>query len=84
MEGLASGRPVLASRLVGIADIIESERCGVVFEPDPESLASAIERLRAHYGRYQTRCQAVAERYFSKQKFVGEYERIYADLVTRR
>jgi len=45
-EYLASGRPVVASRLGQIADVIEDESSGLLVEPgNAQELARAIERL---------------------------------------
>jgi glycosyltransferase involved in cell wall biosynthesis len=43
LESLASGTPVVATRVGGVPEILTSERFGVVVEPeDPEALASGI------------------------------------------
>jgi glycosyltransferase involved in cell wall biosynthesis len=60
VEALAVGRPVIVSRFVGIADIIQQEECGVVCDGEKESLITAIERLRASYSVYQRRCRVTA------------------------
>ena len=46
LEALRYERPVIASALGGITDIVEHERSGLLVPPaDPEALAGAIERL---------------------------------------
>ena len=49
LEAMASGVPVVATRVSGIPELIESERDGLLVEPNsPEKLADAIDRLLKH------------------------------------
>jgi glycosyltransferase involved in cell wall biosynthesis len=46
-EGLASGRPVVASDLPGVGEVVNDARCGIVIPPgDARLLAEAVARLR--------------------------------------
>jgi len=46
LEGMAAGRPVIASRVAGPAEIVEHERDGLLFEMgDAAALANAMRRL---------------------------------------
>lgn len=48
MEAMSSGKPVVASRLSGIPELVEDEVSGLLVGPgDPEAIAGAISRLRA-------------------------------------
>ena len=48
MEAMASGAPVVSTRVSGIPELVEDERCGLLVEPnDPQSLADAMQRLLA-------------------------------------
>jgi glycosyltransferase involved in cell wall biosynthesis len=48
MEAMATGVPVVATRLSGIPELVEDGVTGVLVEPhDPEGLAAALERLLA-------------------------------------
>lgn len=76
-ESLAAGKPLLVSSHTGIAPIVQREKCGVVFEPNPESLLKAIEILRKKYALYQRNCRKTAEKYFSQELFIGKYGQIY-------
>jgi glycosyltransferase involved in cell wall biosynthesis len=47
-EGLAAGRPVVATKTGGIVEVIEDGRTGLLVPPDdPDALARALERLAA-------------------------------------
>jgi glycosyltransferase involved in cell wall biosynthesis len=46
LEALASGRPVVATRVGGIPDVVDSEALGLLVPPrQPEALARALERV---------------------------------------
>jgi glycosyltransferase involved in cell wall biosynthesis len=46
LEALAAGRPIVASRVAGIPDVIEHDRNGLLVpEKDPAALAEALRRL---------------------------------------
>ncbi len=48
MEGMASGLPVIASRLSGIPELVHHEISGLLTEPrDTDAIAAALERLSA-------------------------------------
>jgi glycosyltransferase involved in cell wall biosynthesis len=48
LEGLASGRPLVATRFGGVPEIVSDGRNGLLFEQkDPAALAVALDRLRA-------------------------------------
>ena len=46
LEAMALGRPVVASRVAGLPDVLDQGRCGLLVPPDdPEALRGAIRRL---------------------------------------
>jgi len=77
IESLAAGKPVLVSEKVGISDIIKRNRCGIVFKPTKEELIKAIEKIQRYYKGYQKNCRKCAEKYFSQERFIKEYEKVY-------
>jgi glycosyltransferase involved in cell wall biosynthesis len=51
MEAMASGVPVVASRLSGIPELVVNDETGLLVEPrDVEGLAVALERLHGDAG----------------------------------
>ncbi|MBF0213276.1 MAG: glycosyltransferase family 4 protein [Magnetococcales bacterium] len=52
LEAMASGLPVIAGRVSGMAELIEHERTGLLYDPDrSDALASAIARVLAEPDR---------------------------------
>jgi glycosyltransferase involved in cell wall biosynthesis len=62
-----------------MAEIVEKNKCGVVFEPNISSLYNAIIRLQNNYEIYQKNCRKTAE-FFSEKIFVKKYEAIYSEI----
>ncbi|MFH0835977.1 MAG: glycosyltransferase family 4 protein [Candidatus Micrarchaeota archaeon] len=83
IEALASGRPIIASRSLGISEVIEKEKCGLVVEPEVESLAAAFNELKRNYGKYQRNCVKTAKKFFSQERFVNDYAKIYKKAETK-
>jgi glycosyltransferase involved in cell wall biosynthesis len=84
IEAMSSGRPVIASRVGGIPDIIRDGEVGLLVSPgDPVELRQAIERvlsdpvLREKMGR-EAKQQAAA---YQADAVVGYIEKIYARLI---
>ena len=49
MEAMSTGRPVIASRIGGLADLVADGETGLLVEPgDPSALQQAVERLLAN------------------------------------
>jgi len=81
LESLGHGKPVLVSRPSSISGVIENGQCGVVFNPDVDSLVAAIDELRNNYPSYQKNCQKIACDMFSKELFLEKYNRVYSSLL---
>lgn len=64
LESLAHGKPVLVSRPASLSAIVAREGCGVVFEPNIESLCEGTLELMQNYAGFQERAHAAAERNF--------------------
>lgn len=85
MEGMAAGRPVIASNVGGIPELIEHGKTGLLVQPEnTHALAEAIEWVWEH----QDAARAIGERAreFARvncdvSEMVTQYERVYAHLT---
>jgi glycosyltransferase involved in cell wall biosynthesis len=87
-EALLLGKPVVASRVGGIPELVEHGRSGLLVAPsDVEGLACAIERLtrdeelKIRLGRQGS---ATTQRLCSTERVVKAHEQLFASLGTRR
>ena len=84
LEAMASGRPVIATRVGGNPEIVPEGVAGKLVAPDPEALAAAIldyaenaDLMRAHGAGGRTH---VLES-FSLEAMVRNYDRVYGSLL---
>lgn len=85
-EASMAGAAVIASRIGALPEIVEDRVSGLVVTPgDSNSLAQAIEELlndeelRSKFG---SEAKKRAQRLFSMEKSVDEYEKTYRQLIT--
>ena len=81
LESLGCARPVVATNLVGIAGLVQTEGAGVSCAPTGSALADAIRSLRHDYAAHQKAARPCAERHFGVTRFVGQYRRLYAEVL---
>lgn len=89
VEGMASGLPIVVSRVSDLPLIVQEAQNGFVCdETRPESIADAMEALmrsplaeRKAMGR---RSRDLAVRWFGMERFVGEFEALYQELISPR
>lgn len=78
MESLASGKPVLVSQAIPMADYVRQTGCGQVVEQvTPAAILTAIESLSDEYESLQQSAQQVGRRAFSLEQMITSYGGIY-------
>lgn len=85
LEAMALGRPVVASRVGGLAEVVDDGRSGLLVPPgDPEALGDAIARL-LESAEFRTRLGAEGPRRvredFSPDRMVSAYQKLYCDVI---
>jgi len=87
LEAMASGRPVIATRIGGTDEAVEDDVNGLLVPPaDPIALASAIRRLLADRSlaqRLSARARDRVRREFSSETVAAHTAAIYEELVER-
>ena len=85
IESMALGKPVVASRIDGLMEIIEDRCSGLLVEPaDPHAIAAAVlELLRDQelHRRLSHAGRSVAQR-FSLDRYAGRLTELYEQLAT--
>lgn len=88
LEAMAAGKPIVATRVGGVPDLVEDHVTGFLVAPgDVDSLAERIVRLlkdgnlRACMGG---RAREVAARRFQRDKVAARYHEIYRGILRRR
>ena len=83
VEGLACGLPTIISSIAPFADFVVEHRCGVVFDPTPESLVRAIETGVGQYHELAKNAITAAQSVFSLDKMLNRMSTIYKDILYR-
>lgn len=85
VEGMAAGKPVIASDVDGLREIVGD--AGVLFPPgDEEALAAEILKLsedETYYCEVASRCRRRADE-FDISKMVQEYENVYKEILNTK
>jgi sugar transferase (PEP-CTERM/EpsH1 system associated) len=88
LEALASGKPVLASRVGGDAELIDHEHSGILVDGfDPSSYLDGIRKVLLHKPTLVEMSLAArksAVEKFSLENMVGAYEGAYRTLLSQR
>jgi glycosyltransferase involved in cell wall biosynthesis len=87
MEAMDAGRPIVATRVGGVADLIEDGMHGRLVRPgDPPALAEAVARTlsdRAPAAAMGMRARERRARDFDIEGTVRQVEQLYEDLYVR-
>ncbi|MEZ5065230.1 MAG: glycosyltransferase [bacterium] len=88
LESMASGLPLVATRVGGVPDLIEDGVNGFLTEPrDPRSLADAMLRVLADpavAARMGDASRRIVTERFHVDRMVRAYEDLFAELLTRK
>ncbi|RME06219.1 MAG: glycosyltransferase family 1 protein, partial [Anaerolineae bacterium] len=87
LEAMGAGRPVVATRVEGVEDVLENGVNGLLVPPgDSAALAEAITRLLADAdlrGVLGRRARQRVEQDFTIEKMCRAYEQLFVDLMAR-
>lgn len=88
LDALASGRPVVATDIGGVRDVVTHEEHGLLVPPDdPVALAAAIERMLDDPALARATAERGRERVrgrFTVDRMVRAHEELYERIVGRR
>ncbi len=88
LEASAAGRPVVATRVGGLPEVVTDGETGILVEPDdPDSLAAGVTRLLENpetARRMGGAARRRAEERFEWTGHVDAYDHIYRELSSRR
>jgi glycosyltransferase involved in cell wall biosynthesis len=86
LEAMAAGVPVVASKIGGVPDLIESEKTGLFCDPEqPESFCAAVEKILSNSELAQqlaAAAKAEALRRFHPQIIARQHLEIYRQALT--
>lgn len=87
LEAAAAGKPIVASRVGGIPEIIDDGKTGILVEPkNVKSLADGLEHVllgKVDAREMGERAREMVKKKFSAEKMVEEYEKLYKELLAK-
>ncbi len=84
IESLASGRPILCTPEVALSRMIQESGGGVVVPASGVEIAEGLDRLRADWTAHAALSRSLAERWFSPERFLKGYQRVYYEVLRHR
>jgi glycosyltransferase involved in cell wall biosynthesis len=88
LEAMAAAKPVVATDVGGVSEIVEHEKTGLLVPPaDPHTFASAVGRLAADRTLADRLGRAGRERQlalFSTERMIASYLQVFEEVLVRR
>lgn len=84
VESLACGRPVVVTDQVGLADLVREGRAGFVCPAAGDALVECLDGLQRTWAAHSASARRLAEKWFGVDRFLGEYHRLYDELLPGR
>ena len=80
MEALASDRPVIATNVGAVSNMVSNSKTGLITPPgDSSKLSEAAISFFENHGKFGA-CREVAQQIFDWDKIVGNTTRVYEEL----
>lgn len=80
LESLACGVPILLSRACPLSRFVEENGCGVLFDPNPESLCEAVSRGLAEWAQLSRAARKTAEEHLEPGRLFEFYAKLYEEV----
>ena len=89
VEAMASGLPLVTSRVSDLPQIVKEAQNGFLCNAqDPQSIAEALDKMllvtASQYATMADRSRRYAEDHFALERFFGEFEQLYREIMERR
>jgi glycosyltransferase involved in cell wall biosynthesis len=88
LEAMAAGKPVIATNVGGVSEVVQDQRTGFVVPPkDPETMANRILQVMADQAMAERLGRAgreKVERDFSLDTMTQQYEALYEEALLER
>jgi glycosyltransferase involved in cell wall biosynthesis len=82
LESLVAGKPVILSAALPMADLVNTQQCGIVLEEvSPQSLVQAVQQLRSRYGALVHAARSLDPDMFSRANMLSAYRQIYRQVA---
>ena len=83
IEGLSMGIPVIISDTIAMADMVQENGLGEVVKGiSPESLSTALTKIKTHYPKYLESVSRFDLDIFSPEKFVDNTIKLYEEVLS--